>query len=155
MVIHTPCPRNRFGIHFVMLSRLWRRSLDQKMAAAGFADISWSPLIHLAESGDGVSQKALAALVGIDGASLVRLLDTLESRGHIQRCPCPDDRRVKLVMLTADGQQMVHTIREHLERIEREMLQDLDDEQLLAMLGGFDRIKDRLALMAESTGHGQ
>lgn len=149
--MRSSCPRDRFGIHFVMLSRLWRRALDQRMAAAGFADISWSPLVHLAESGDGVSQRTLAALVGIDGSSLVRLLDTLESRGHIQRQPCPEDRRVKLVMLTAAGGEMVQTLREHLYRIEREMLQDLDDDQLLAMLDGFDRIKERLALMTGST----
>src|SRR5690554_7415022 len=73
-------PRDRFGIRFSMLSRLWRRTIDQQMAAVGLSDISWAPLIHLAESGDGVSQKELASLVGIDGSSLVRLLDTLESR---------------------------------------------------------------------------
>ncbi|HIZ50095.1 MAG TPA: MarR family transcriptional regulator [Candidatus Pseudomonas excrementavium] len=141
---------SRFGIRFSMLSRLWRRTIDQKMAAAGLADISWSPLIHLDESGDGVSQKQLAALVGIDGSSLVRLLDTLESRGHIQRCPAPGDRRIKLVMLTAAGREAVTTIRDHLQRIEQEMLQDLDDRQLQVMMESFEIIQQRLLLMGAS-----
>lgn len=148
--MHPLSSRSRFGIRFSMLSRLWRRTIDQKMAAAGLADISWSPLIHLAESGDGVSQKKLAALVGIDGSSLVRLLDTLESRGHIQRCPAPGDRRVKLVMLTAAGRDAVATIRDHLLGIEQEMLQELDDRQLEGMLECFEVIEHRLRLMGET-----
>lgn len=68
--------------------------------------------------------------MGIDGSSLVRLLDMLESRGHIERHPSPDDRRVKLVMLTLTGRKAAGAIRSHLNSIEQEMLQDLDDEQL-------------------------
>lgn len=152
--MHASTPRIRFGIRFSMLSRLWRRTIDQKMAAAGLGDISWSPLIHLAESGDGVSQKELASLVGIDGSSLVRLLDMLESRGHIERHPSPNDRRVKLVMLTPAGREAVGVIRSHLNSIEQEMLLDLDDEQLAAMLEVFELIQARLTLMNGSARHG-
>lgn len=152
--MHASTPRIRFGIRFSMLSRLWRRTIDQKMAAAGLGDISWSPLIHLAESGDGVSQKELASLVGIDGSSLVRLLDMLESRGHIERHPSPNDRRVKLVMLTPAGREAVGVIRSHLNSIEQEMLLDLDDEQLAAMLEAFELIQARLTLMNGSARHG-
>lgn len=130
-----------------MLSRLWRRTIDQQMAAVGLADISWAPLIHLAESGDGVSQKELASLVGIEGSSLVRLLDTLEARGHIQRCTAPDDRRVKLVMLTETGRRAVSDIRRQLLAIEHEMLVDLGDEQLSGMLDAIERIQQRITLL--------
>lgn len=143
-------PKRRFGIRFSMLSRLWRRIIDQKMAAAGWADISWSPLVHLDEAGDGVSQKELAALVGIDGSSLVRLLDTLESRGHIQRHPDADDRRIKQVKLTAEGRKAVRGIRKHLFAIEKEMLQDLSDEQVTMMSEAFELVHQRLALMGRS-----
>lgn len=140
-------PRDRFGIRFSMLSRLWRRTIDQQMAAVGLSDISWAPLIHLAESGDGVSQKKLASLVGIDGSSLVRLLDTLESRGHIQRLTAPEDRRVKLVMLTEAGKVAVGQIREQLRHIEQQMLADLSDPQLEAMLDALELIHRRIGLL--------
>ena len=143
-------PRDRFGIRFSMLSRLWRRTIDQQMAAVGLADISWSPLIHLAESGDGVSQKDLASLVGIDGSSLVRLLDTLEARGHVQRCTAPDDRRVKLVMLTEAGKAAVIDIRRHLLAIEHEMLAELDDAELSRMLDALERIQQRIGVLGQS-----
>lgn len=145
--MHSSSPRDRFGIRFSMLSRLWRRTIDQRMAAVGLGDISWSPLIHLAESGDGVSQKTLASLVGIDGSSLVRLLDTLEARGHIQRCQSPGDRRVKLIMLTEAGLSAVVEIRRQLLVIEHQMLADLDDEQLAGMLDALELIQKRVALL--------
>lgn len=134
-----------------MLSRLWRRTIDQQMAAVGLADISWAPLIHLAESGDGVSQKELASLVGIDGSSLVRLLDTLEARGHIQRCTAPDDRRVKLIMLTEAGKAAVVDIRRQLLAIEHQMLADLDDSELTRMLEAIDLIQQRIGLLARGS----
>lgn len=147
LTMHSSSPRDRFGIRFSMLSRLWRRTIDQQMAAAGLADISWAPLIHLAESGDGVSQKELAALVGIDGSSLVRLLDTLESRGHIERCTAPADRRIKLVMLTDTGRAAVTDIRHHLLGIEHDMLADLSDGQLAAMLESLELIHQRISTL--------
>lgn len=150
--MHPLLPRDRFGIRFSMLSRLWRRTIDQQMAAVGLADISWSPLIHLAESGDGVSQKELASLVGIDGSSLVRLLDTLETRGHIERCTAPADRRVKLVMLTDAGKAAVTDIRRHLLAIEHKMLADLSDEQLVATLDALELIHQRIGLLNSGAG---
>lgn len=143
-------PRDRFGIRFSLLSRLWRRTIDQQMAAVGLADISWAPLIHLAESGDGVSQKELASLVGIDGSSLVRLLDTLEARGHIERCTAPADRRVKLVMLTDAGRAAVIDIRSQLLAIEHQMLADLDDADLLRMLDALELIKQRISRLGQA-----
>lgn len=92
--------------------------------------------------------------MGIDGSSLVRLLDILESRGHIERHPSPDDRRVKLVMLTLTGREAAGAIRSHLNSIEQEMLLDLDDEQLAAMLEAFELIQARLTLMNGSARHG-
>lgn len=143
-------PRDRFGIRFSLLSRLWRRTIDQQMAAVGLADISWAPLIHLAESGDGVSQKELASLVGIDGSSLVRLLDTLEARGHIERCTAPADRRVKLVMLTDAGRAAVIDIRSQLLAIEHQMLADLDDADLLRMLDALELIQQRISRLGQA-----
>ena len=99
-----PAPaRLRFGIKFVLLARRWRQALDQRLAEVGLSDATWAPLVHLWESGGGISQKDLAALVGIDGSSLVRLLDILAGRGLVERRMDPADRRTRLVFLTEAG----------------------------------------------------
>ena len=78
-------PRSRFGIRFALLARRWRQSLDAHLAEAGLSDATWVPLVHLHESGGGITQKDLAALVGIDSSSLVRLLDILCRQGLAER----------------------------------------------------------------------
>ncbi|MBL4297152.1 MarR family transcriptional regulator [Vibrio fluvialis] len=130
--------RQKFGIQFSIAARLWRRHLDQRLAQAGIKDISWAPLLHLDEFGDGISQKDLAASVGMEGSTLVRLLDTLEQKGQIERQADSHDRRAKRIYLTDAGREQVGTLRAELLQIETEMLADVSDEQIAVMLEVLD-----------------
>ena len=141
--------RQRFGSQFAMTARLWRRTLDQRLAAAGITDASWSPLIRLDEAGDGLSQKELAALVGLDGSTLVRLLDRLEAKGQVERRADAADRRTKRLYLTVSGREAVHALRRHLQRIESEMLIDLADDQIDGMLDALALIQRQLSKLGE------
>lgn len=132
--------RRRFGFHFVMAARRWRRALDKTLAASGLSDATWAPLMHLAEMGDGIRQIELAARVGLDTSTLVRLLDLLADRGLIERQPDPTDRRAHLIVLTPAGRAEVERLRGELFRIESGMLAEIDDDTLEAMLAAFDRI---------------
>ena len=95
---------------FSVLARQWRRTLDKSFEEAGLTDATWAPLLHLQETGDGISQKDLAVLVGIDGSSLVRLLDILAHKGLIERQIDKDDRRARLIFLTKAGRNAVKEI---------------------------------------------
>jgi MarR family transcriptional regulator, transcriptional regulator for hemolysin len=140
-------PRAHFGIRFSLLARRWRRALDARLAEAGLSDATWVPLVHLKESGGGITQKHLAALVGIDGSSLVRLLDILCRRGLVERRVDTTDGRVRLVSLTEAGDRRVADIRAELAKSEAEMLADLTDTDLTVMLSHFERIDRRLQAM--------
>lgn len=143
-------PRARFGVRFALLARRWRRALDARLAEAGLSDATWVPLVHLHESGDGITQKELAALVGIDGSSLVRLLDILCRQGLVERRVDAADARARLVHLTDAGRARVAEIRRELEKGEAEMLADLSDADIAAMLRNFQLIEQRLqALQAQ------
>ncbi|MBY8070069.1 MarR family transcriptional regulator [Vibrio fluvialis] len=130
--------RQKFGIQFSIAARLWRRHLDQRLAQAGIKDISWAPLLHLDEFGDGISQKDLATSVGMEGSTLVRLLDTLEQKGQIERQADSHDRRAKRIYLTDAGREQVSALRAELLQIETEMLADVSDEQIDVMLEVLD-----------------
>lgn len=143
-------PRARFGFAFVLLARRWRRLLDRRIGALGLTDATWTPLIHLQMAGDGISQTELAALVGIEGSSLVRLLDILVARGLVERQADPRDRRTRLIVLTEAGRAVLGDIRRVLDEAEAEMLADAGDEELAAALGLFARIDRRLHAMAET-----
>ncbi|MAC80771.1 MAG: transcriptional regulator [Rhodobacteraceae bacterium] len=142
-------PRYRFGIRFSLLVRRWRQSLDAHLAQAGQTGATWVPLVHLQETGGGISQKQLARLVGVDGSSLVRVLDINEREGLIERRRDEHDGRARLIFLTAKGRQRVAEIRAELFKVEEAILADLSDDDLTCMIAQFDRIEARLKALEE------
>ncbi|MDX6748491.1 MarR family transcriptional regulator [Geminicoccaceae bacterium 1502E] len=137
-------PRARFGMELVVVARQWRRALDRQLAAVGLTDATWAPLVHLKEAGGGISQKELAALAGIDGSSLVRLLDVLEGRGLVERRIDEADRRARRLHLTARGEEAVRKIRRLLKSAEQTLLADLGDEEVAALTDGLAILRQRL-----------
>jgi MarR family transcriptional regulator, transcriptional regulator for hemolysin len=104
------------------LTRRWRQVLDLEVQSAGLTDATWRPLLHLHLLGDGIRQKELAASVGIEGASVVRLLDTLVAMGLIQRSEDAGDRRAKLLRLTPEGLLVVARIQKTVRDLDSELL---------------------------------
>jgi MarR family transcriptional regulator for hemolysin len=113
-----------------LLTRHWRQLLDGKFQADGLTDATWRPLLHLHLLGDGCRQKDLAASVGIEGASLVRLIDTLVTKGLIERSEDGSDRRAKLLCLTAEGQLVVVRIQKIVTTLENELLSPFSDAEI-------------------------
>lgn len=148
-------PRFKFGLRFSLLARRWRQVLDRQLVAAGLTDATWAPLVHLRESGDGITQKELAARVGVDGSSLVRVLDILMRRGLIERRPDAHDGRARRIVLTPAGEDEVVRIRTTLSRIEAQLLADLSDAEIAVVLQAFSRIDVRLDALAAGAGQAQ
>ena len=63
--------------------------MDEELSGYGLTDATWRPLFHLGRLGDGIRQTELAEALGIQGPSLVRLLDNLERDGLISRTVFP------------------------------------------------------------------
>jgi DNA-binding MarR family transcriptional regulator len=66
--------------------------------------------LRLIEPGDGVPMSSLAGMLFCDASNVTGIVDRLEARGLIERRPSPDDRRVKLLVLTEDGAHMRETV---------------------------------------------
>lgn len=127
-----------------MLARRWRSFIEAALHEAGLTEAAWAPLIHLSRLGDGVTQKVLAARIGIDTSTLVRLIDILEERELIQRQIDPEDRRARRIWLTDKGHQLVADIEATLVRAEDAILDGFDDAWLDQMREGITRIGQRL-----------
>src|SRR5713226_9420826 len=78
----------------------------------------------------GLSQSDLAALLGIERARLVRLLDKLEKRGLTQRLASRTDRRSHALRLTGDGQKVLKRAK---------MLAAVHEKRLVERLGAEQR----------------
>ncbi|MBB1492471.1 MarR family transcriptional regulator [Paracoccus sp. MC1854] len=139
--------RARFGLRFSLLARRWRRVLDARLTQVGLTDATWVPLVHLKETGGGITQKDLAARVGVDGSSLVRVIDILSREGLVERRRDETDGRARLVHLTEQGERRLAGIRRELAEAEEAMLADLSDPEIAAMLAHLETIERRISTL--------
>jgi DNA-binding MarR family transcriptional regulator len=74
---------------------------------------------------------ALAAHVNATLPRLSHVVARLESRGYVERLPCPDDRRASLAHLTETGwQKVVATAPGHVATVRQHVIDVLSDEQV-------------------------
>jgi MarR family transcriptional regulator, transcriptional regulator for hemolysin len=93
--------RDGFGTLVARAARQWRRAVDRNLQPFGLTEATWLPLIYIARAPVPMRQKDLAAALTLDGSSVVRLLDALETSGLIERREGDPDRRAKTIALTA------------------------------------------------------
>jgi MarR family transcriptional regulator for hemolysin len=91
--------------------------------------------------------------VGLEPASLVRVIDQLVAAGLVVRHEDPHDRRAKVLSLTALGQQQVARVEQALNVMRRELLQGLPDEDLQAALRVLLRLEAGVAGLPKSAAH--
>src|ERR1700704_2442 len=95
-----------FGFRVARIARRLRQAVDAELRVLGLTEATWRPLAYVGRLGDGVRQKELATALGIEGPSLVRLLDNLERRGLIERREDETDRRARGLYLTRAGREL-------------------------------------------------
>ena len=66
-------------------------------------------LMRLSQA-DGVSMGEMARGIGCDPSYITALVDDLDERGLARREPAPDDRRVKIIVLTEAGRALANEI---------------------------------------------
>lgn len=108
----------------------------QEGAEHGLTPVQYAAIQTLATS-PGIDQRSLARAIGLDTSTLGGVIDRLESRGLVQRQTSPEDRRVRLLVLTEAGNSLLEraipAMRRAQERI-LEPLQPADREQFMRLL---------------------
>ena len=128
--------------NLMLAGRQWRRLAEAALAAHGISEARAAPLVWLARLGDGVNQVTLASHIGIEGTSLVRLLDQLGAAGLIERRDAPGDRRAKTIWLTEAGRAMAERIEQMLTGLRDRVLQQVSAEDVRGALRVFQAIQD-------------
>ena len=138
------------GMLLVGVARRWRRVLDERLADVGLSDATWAPLLHLHSAGRGLRQKDLAERVGVDGSTLVRLIDILAQRGMIERQSDGTDKRANVIVLTDVGSLAVDEIKLRVEPAEQEILVDLTDRQISDLIKTLNLIDSRIEILGKA-----
>lgn len=132
-----------FTTNLLSTGRQWRRAVDLTLRAHGISEATAAPLIWIGRLGGGVRQVALASYVGIEGPSLVRLLDQLEAMDMVVRRDDPDDRRAKGLWLTDAGEILAAEIEAAIDELRGRILAGIDPadiEAAVRVLRAFDDI---------------
>ncbi|MGR3909519.1 MarR family transcriptional regulator [Burkholderia sp. SR8] len=125
----------------VLTARKWRRTSDAVLTAYNVSEACATPLLIAGRLGEGVRQGTLAEHVGIEGPSLVRLLDQLCAAGLARRDEDPHDRRAKTISLTAAGRAVTAKMEEDLRVLRAQVLKGVtraDLEATLRVLNAFN-----------------
>ena len=93
------------GVVLARTAKTAGRAFDHALAAAGGSQPVWQILISL-KTRPVANQRELADAVGIQGATLTHHLNSMETTGLVTRRRDPANRRVHLVTLTPDGEQL-------------------------------------------------
>jgi MarR family transcriptional regulator, transcriptional regulator for hemolysin len=112
------------------LSRTWRMCLDQRLKPLGLSQVQWRALLLLAREPKTLVQRELAELIGIEGPTLVHLLDRMARRGWIVRRASAADRRCKTVHLTPKARGIVQKIRRITLAFRKELLAAVPPEEM-------------------------
>jgi DNA-binding MarR family transcriptional regulator len=83
-------------------------------------------LLRFLVTSEGALQRELSSRLGYDPSAIVGLVDDLEELGFAERGPAPDDRRSRIVVLTADGRAFLRDTDEAGLRVTNDLLQPLD-----------------------------
>src|SRR5947207_15571905 len=104
-------PDRTLGLVLHDVARFLRKRFEQRAREADLplTRAQWSVLAHLARQ-EGINQAALAQILEIEPITLVRLLDRLQAAGLVERRPDPNDRRARVLFLTAAAHPLLDRI---------------------------------------------
>ncbi len=132
------------------LGRIWRRESDQALSEHGLSHATAIPLLLLSHHGENVRQGVLADELGIEGPSLVPLIDLLQAEGLVERREDPTDRRAKTLHLTKAGEAKVEETNRVLRRVRAGLLKDIGADELAITFETLQRIEERASRLHEA-----
>jgi DNA-binding MarR family transcriptional regulator len=130
-----------------LFARVTRRLIEAErplLDARGLSMWAYVALTHLVQ-GPAPTQIALAEHMGYDKTRLIAILDQLAEEGLIERTPDPEDRRARIVQLTAAGRARHLQARADIRAMESEMLKELGDPEQAMLRGMLARLAGRAA----------
>jgi MarR family transcriptional regulator, transcriptional regulator for hemolysin len=126
------------------VARMVRTIADARARDHGMTLAQWKLLVRL-EQQPGMSQNELAALIEVEPITVGRLIDRLEHRGMVKRCPDPSDRRIWRLHLTEAAEPMLKEITKARAEINGILTAGLEEKDLEAAIDCLLQMKSNLS----------
>ncbi len=128
------------ALRLSLIARRFRARFAERAKSSSQTEARWSALYQLAREPAGLIQSELAERMGIQGPTLVRLLDALETQGLVRRESTPEDRRAKRVMIQPSGEQMVREVDVIAAQLRHDAFVDVSMDELLVTLRVLEKL---------------
>lgn len=116
------------GHHIRRLHQIAVAIFLQETEAHGITPVQYAALLAVSNA-PGVDQRTLARTIGLDTSTTGGVIDRLEARGLLARHARPEDRRVRLLALTAEGRARLREVTPAMLRAQERMLEPLTPRQ--------------------------
>jgi len=111
-------------------ARAWRQAVDRRLKSLGLSQASWMTIAVAAKARTPLSQSELADKLGVEGATMVAMVDRLVKAGFVARQPSKTDRRINRVVVTEAGSRLFATVRTEAAAVRKELLAHIDPAKL-------------------------
>ena len=114
----------------VVAARRWRKLANDRVKPRGQTMARWETLYLVAYSEEELNQGELARLIGVQGPTMVRMLDSLAREGLIERQQSEHDLRVTINRITEKGRRAISSIMGLTNALRRQVLEPIGTEDL-------------------------
>lgn len=119
-------PKWRLMVQMAWTARKWRHLLDRRLRSIGQTGARMEALANIAYFPPEATQVEIANRIGIERATVTRMLDSLEADGLVERIADPADRRTKRIRLTGAGSAALRDMEEIVVELRASLLRDAD-----------------------------
>lgn len=135
------------------LSRLLRRSFDQRARSIGVTRAQWRVITMLARH-EGINQGGLAELIEVEPITLCRMVDRLSEAGLVERRTDPADRRAWRLFLTDKARSLLDDLRLLATGLNEEVMDGISDGEQAQLRGLLTAMRANLAQPAREVANG-
>jgi MarR family transcriptional regulator for hemolysin len=133
----------KLGLLLSDTARVWRTKLDQRLRPLGLSQGKWTTLVHLSRGADKLTQKEIAARIGIEEPTLAGILNRLQQDGWVKRKSARHDRRCKTVHLQRRTAAVLDRIFGTAQVLRHELLEGIPQRDLETCARVLTRIRER------------
>ncbi len=131
-------------------AKAFQKTLDFELRRnVGVTLSQWRVVASLVQQ-PGLTQKEIADKVGVEGATLVPIIDKMEKEGLLKRKPDSKDRRVNRIYLTQKADSLWNSMTECAIYIRKVSAKDISEDKLEITLETLRKISKNLSTYFET-----
>lgn len=140
---------NSMGFVVNMTAKAFQKSFDIELRKNAGVSLSQWRVVGALVIQPGLTQKEIADKVGIEGATLVPIIDKMEKEGLLKRKPDSSDRRVNRIYLTQKADSLWESMVECALKIRKSSTKNISENDVQTTLETLRKISQNLTSFSE------